>query len=138
MVEVVRLPVIRPYVGPGGTLTVLGQDGLPFTVARAFWLGNVPKQATRADHAHMNTRQVLVSIAGEWDARIEYASGGTGRVRFGEGESAVYVPPMAWLTLHSSGKDAILLVLADRPYLASEYLRSRDAWRKLLSAGRAK
>lgn len=133
MVNVQRLPVLIPYDGPNGKLTVLGQDGLPFTVCREFWLTDVPKTATRADHAHMLTRQVLVAIKGEWRARIEYGAGGSAVVRLREGEDALYVPPMSWLTLHSSGPDAIILVLADRPYSANEYIRTRARWRELLA-----
>lgn len=135
MVNVQRLQVLIPYAGPNGKLTVLGQDGLPFTVCREFWLTDVPKTATRADHAHLLARQVLVSIKGVWTARIEYGMGGSTIVKLREGEDALYVPPMSWLTLHSSGEDAILLVLADRPYNLREYVRDRVAWREMLAGG---
>ena len=135
MVAAQRIQVLIPYDGPSGKLTVLGQDGLPFSVSRQFWLSQVPKTATRADHAHMITRQVLVSIKGTWTARVEYGTGGSAVVKLREGEDALYVPPMAWLTLHSSGEDAIMLVLADRPYSAREYVRDRARWRELLAGG---
>lgn len=140
MVEVQRLQVLVPYRGQNGTLSVLGQDGLPFTVARAFWLTDVPDGARRADHAHRTARQVLVAQVGEWVVTIEHRPGEKAVVLLRPNESALYVPPGAWLTVEAKAgrrtrsSRGVLLVLTDRPFSARDYVRERAEWEAMFAA----
>lgn len=127
----VLLPAIHPYCGGNGVLDVVGQDGLPFQVRRAFRIALVPPGAERAGHAHRTCSQILWSVAGKWHVRVETRPGATVLTfEIEEGREALMVPPGNWLTLTSSTKNDVMVVLCSEPYYEESYVRDRAEWMK--------
>jgi len=121
------LPVVMPYKGDAGTLLVLGQDGLPFPVARMFWMTGVPTSATRGDHAHKADTQIHVAIRGDWRFVIA-ATPGEERHLILRQDEALLVPPMHWTEVRSCSQSGVLAVLCALPYDEADYHRNRAAW----------
>jgi dTDP-4-dehydrorhamnose 3,5-epimerase-like enzyme len=116
-----------------GTLTSIesGID-IPFEIRRIFYVHRVA--AERGGHAHRATHQVLVPIAGE--LRVDLSDGGQHRShRLGDADRGLYVPPMIWTRLHGFSTAAVLLVVADTHYDASQSLRTWDDFVRAVGAG---
>jgi acetyltransferase-like isoleucine patch superfamily enzyme len=107
--------------------------GLPFTPLRYFLVMNVPSGETRGAHAHRVCEQYLTCVAGacsvvvdDGHARLE--------VRLDDPCAGVYVPANVWSIQYKYTRDAVLLVLASRPYEADDYIRDYDEF--LAAVGR--
>ena len=113
-----------------GNLTVIeSKQGIPFAIARVFFIRGVPKDCERGAHAHRRTEQLLIAIAGSFFLDLTNASQDrTFRLR--EPHRAIYVPPMIWARLRDFSTGAVCLVLASAPYDPTDYIRD---WREYVS-----
>jgi hypothetical protein len=118
-----------------GSLAVgeFGRD-IPFEVKRYFLVYDVPSLEIRGEHAHLQCEQFLVAVRGSVQV---VADDGSRREQFlldGPG-LGLYLPPMTWGIQYRYTPDAMLLVLASRPYEAEDYVRDYDRFLEL--AGRS-
>jgi UDP-2-acetamido-3-amino-2,3-dideoxy-glucuronate N-acetyltransferase len=120
------LQPLKRVVAPRGELSVaeLG-DGLPFVPKRYFVIADVPSGKVRGEHAHKRLQQFLVCLRGHVSVLVD-----DGRRRrevlLDSSDQGLYVPPMVWAAQYGYSRDAVLMVLASAPYLASDYLRDYD------------
>ncbi len=109
------------------------QPHVPFPVRRIFWTYYTPESIVRGRHAHYQTEQVLVAVAGRITVTTESADGLIQTFRLEDPHVGLYVPPHVWHTMQYS-HSAVQLVLASQPYEESDYIRSYDkfheVWRK--------
>lgn len=114
-----------------GTLTIVGHDDIPFSVARLFYVRNVPAGLERGGHAHRVTEQFLIAISGAFS--LDLTDGKRTRsFRLEDPDRGIYVPPMIWDRLYDFTPDGLCLVLASTQYAEADYIRrwedfARDA-----------
>ena len=61
-----RIIALPKYDDPRGNLTVAdGQGGIPFPIARTYWITDVPGGESRGAHAHRQCREILVAVSGQ-------------------------------------------------------------------------
>lgn len=104
-----------------GVLTSI-ESGLdvPFEIRRVFFMSDV--RGERGAHAHRDTRQLLVSVAGAFS--VEASDGSeSATYRLDDPHRGLYLPPMTWVRLSEFTTGAICLVLADTLYADAAYLR---------------
>lgn len=114
-----------------GVLTVFPGDdaeGVPFPIARIFTIAQVTEGGARADHAHRNCAQLLVCLTGRIDVTITDGKDTTTLEVRADG-SGLLIPPMLWNTVRFEGPATALMVICDRPYEASDYIRG---WQEFL------
>jgi len=119
-----------------GVLTVFpgnDADGIPFPIARIFTIAEVPSGGTRADHAHRDCAQLLVCLTGKIDVWITDGTDSTVLEVRADG-SGLLIPPMLWNTVRFEGRDTTLMVICDRPYEASDYVRGWQEYLQLREA----
>lgn len=113
-----------------GVLTSIEGDGdAPFPIKRIFYMHHVI--ADRGGHAHMDTDQVVVAVAGSFDMEL---SDGKSSVTFhlDDPTRGVYVPRMLFINISGMTEDTVCLVLASTHYDMSRSLRSHDAYLEAL------
>ncbi len=55
-----------------GNLTVIeGGEHIPFEIARAYYIYDVPSGSTRAGHAHRELRQFFLALSGSFSLHLE-------------------------------------------------------------------
>ncbi len=109
-----------------GSLTFIEAGGCtPFLIERVFYVYGVPAGATRAGHALRTCEQLIVAVAGAFDA-VTDAGDGPVPTRLDSPAAGLYVPPMTWLELDHFSPGAVCLVLASEPYSEAAYIRSRE------------
>jgi hypothetical protein len=107
---------------PRGSLTFIGHDDIPFSIARLFYVHGVPAGQERGGHAHRVTEQVVIAAAGAFS--LELTDGSAKRsFRLESPSRGVYVPPMVWDRLYDFSPQALCLVLVSTQYAESDYLR---------------
>jgi UDP-2-acetamido-3-amino-2,3-dideoxy-glucuronate N-acetyltransferase len=100
-------------------------DDLPFVPARFFVVFDVPTKDIRGSHAHRTCAQFLVCLKGSVRALVD---DGTDRQDFmlNRPDQGLLIPPMVWGSQYQYSADAVLLVLASRPYEDADYIRDYE------------
>jgi UDP-2-acetamido-3-amino-2,3-dideoxy-glucuronate N-acetyltransferase len=87
---------------------------LPFVPVRTFVICNVPAGKSRAEHT-LTCDQVLVAATGSVNVIVKVDGGETRHVLDTPG-AALHIPEGAWIALNQFSRDAVLIVLAAKPY----------------------
>lgn len=111
-----------------GNLTVAeGSAGVPFEIARAFYVYGVTPGATRGGHAHRMTEQLVVPLAGHF--QLELTDGvNVARFEMNDPRQGIYIPPLIWDRLFAFSPDAVCLVFASGKYDPADYIRDWDTF----------
>ncbi len=132
--RLVQLPEFRDDKSGALAVAACGPQ-VPFTVRRAFALYDLPLAAERGGHAHRRCEQFVFCAAGAVDLVAEDADG-TASFRVNLPTSALYVPPLTWLTLTSVEVRTVIVVLASDDFDEADYIRDRAAFQALVNARR--
>jgi hypothetical protein len=111
-----------------GNLTfVEGGSHIPFTIARAYWIYDVPGGERRGGHAYRRLEEFIIALSGSFDV-VTDAGGEPERHALNRGYRGLYVPGMVWRALENFSTNAVCLILASRPYEEEDYIRDRSAF----------
>ena len=127
--HLIELPKIgSPEIG---YISVIEQNTLvPFEVKRFFWTYYTPESIVRGRHAHYQTEQVLIAVAGRITVTTELSDGTIQIFRLENPDVGLYVPPHAWHTMQYS-HSAVQLVLASAVYNEGDYIRSYKDFKEI-------
>ena len=116
-----------------GMLTsVEGAQDIPFSIERIFYMHHVI--ADRGGHAHMDTDQVVVGVAGSLE--VELSDGKQRQVyQLDNARRGLYVPRMLFVKLRDFSPGAVCLVLASTHYDMSRSIRSWEQYCAALGIG---
>lgn len=119
----------KPYLIPlesitdtSGNLTPIEGGALPFSIARAFILHDIPAGARRGGHAHHTLEEFVVAVSGSFEVMTVNESG-MHRWHLNRADKGLYIPPRTWRHLDNFSSNATALVLASTPYDETDYVR---------------
>lgn len=124
--DLVRWVDLHPCVDSRGTLTAIeAEQTIPFTIQRVYFLHSLT--AERGGHAHRDTEQLLIPVAGLCDVNL---SDGTEHrsYRCDDRNKGLYIVPMIFLRFAALSPSTILLVLASTHYDKTRSIRSWDEY----------
>ncbi|MDY4673940.1 MAG: FdtA/QdtA family cupin domain-containing protein [Treponema sp.] len=132
MGELYKLLQFADYGDERGKLVVIeGNDkrGVPFDIARVFYIYESDKTVIRGQHANRNSEFVLVNVAGS--SKVMITDGVQKEViELNKPMEAVYIPKMIWKEMYDFSPDSVLLVLANTHYDGTEYIRDYKEYLK--------
>lgn len=132
MNELYKLLQFADYGDERGKLVVIeGNDkrGVPFDIARVFYIYESDKTVVRGQHANRNSEFVLVNVAGS--SKVMITDGVQKNVvELNKPMEAVYIPKMIWKEMYDFSPDSVLLVLANTHYDGTEYIRDYKEYLK--------
>jgi dTDP-4-dehydrorhamnose 3,5-epimerase-like enzyme len=120
IIELPKIPDAR------GNLTFLeGHRHIPFGIARAYWLYDVPGGQVRGGHAYRQLEEFFVALSGSFDVVVDL---GNSPEHFVLNRSYVglYVPRLVWRHIENFSTNAVCLILASRRFEAADYIRDYD------------
>ncbi len=101
---------------------------VPFDIARVYYLYDIPADAERGGHAHLELQQLIVAISGSFE--VELDDGHQKRtVALNRPFHGLYIPTMIWRELKTFSGGSICFCLASLPYDEDEYIRDFDEFR---------
>lgn len=113
-----------------GVLTSIeSQRDVPFPIERIFYMHHVISD--RGGHAHMDTDQLVVSLAGVFE--MELCDGkASATYRMDDPTRGLYVPRMLFIKIRGMSSDTVCLVLASTHYDISRSVRTWEDYLQVL------
>ncbi|QWC57951.1 WxcM-like domain-containing protein [Erythrobacter sp. 3-20A1M] len=131
-VSEIELPQIHD---PRGDLTfVEGGNHVPFSIARVYYLYNVPVDAERGGHAHRELEQVVFALSGSFRMKVDDGFSKT-EYWLRDPRRGLHIKNMIWREMDSFSQGAVCMVLASHPYDESDYYRDYGEFQQALRAG---
>ena len=126
--DAVRLADVRSIQEENGNLAFLeGNRDMPFSIARAFYVYGVHAGDIRGRHAHKLCHQFLVCVHGRVEVTCD---DGLSRKTFvlDTPLKGLHIPPLIWAEQRYASSESMLVVLADRLFEESDYIRDYAAF----------
>jgi len=119
-VRLIQLPKIPDE---RGNLSFFENDKqIPFKIARAYWIYDVPGGEIRGGHAYRTLQEMIVALSGSFDVVL---NDGKEEKTFSLNRSynGLYEPEMIWRHMENFSTNSLALIVADQPYNEKEYIR---------------
>lgn len=131
----VRTISLRTSLDARGALTSIeGEQDIPFSIQRVFYMWGVQPPFERGGHAHPDTEQLLVSVAGA--LKVDLSDGReTLTCTLNDPVSGLYIPQMIWARLYDFSRETVCLAAASTHYEPSKVIRRWEDYLRLV--GRA-
>lgn len=126
--DAVKIVAIRNSSDVNGSLGFIeGGRDVPFPFARAFFVYGVHAGDIRGQHAHKRCHQFLVCVHGRVEVTCD---DGKNKKTFvlDSPLKGIHIPPSIWAEQRYASSETMLMVLADRLFEESDYLRDYDAF----------
>ncbi len=116
-----------------GNLSFIEQlNHLPFEIARAYWIYDVPGGESRGSHAYQEMEECIIALSGSFDVLVDDGMAQK-MVTLNRAYYGLYIPKMIWRRMHNFSTNSVALVLASLPYNPDDYIRD---YKKYLSLQR--
>ena len=124
-VKLINLPKI---CDPRGNLSVVENGGvLPFKIARAYWIYDVPGGEKRFGHAFKKQHEFIVALSGSFDVIL---NDGTEEKIYPLNRSyyGIYIPNLIWRRIENFSTNSVAMVLSSSKYDESDYIEDYDEY----------
>ena len=118
----------------GNLSFIEGNENIPFSIARTYWIYDVPGGENRGGHAFLRQKEFIVALSGSFDVVIN--DGETeARYHLNRSYEGLYVPNGYWRHMDNFSTNSIALVIASTLYDESDYIRDFDDYKKIRLLG---
>ncbi len=125
------LPLPRIFDDRGNLSFIEAQRHIPFQIARAYWIYDVPGGEKRGGHAFRTGEEFLIALSGSFDVEVDNG-GEPQRFPLNRSYMGLHIPAMNWRTLDNFSTNSVCLVLASTPYEEADYLYDYSEYLALL------
>ena len=109
----------------GSLVALESYKNIPFDIKRVYYIFDTKVDVIRGLHAHKELLQVIVCLKGS--CRVVLDNGSTKeQVLLDSPNRGLLIDSMIWREMHDFSADCIMLVLADKHYDESDYIRDYD------------
>lgn len=128
--ELGRIINLTKIADPRGNLTVAENlKDIPFQIARAYWVYDVPSGECRGGHAHKRLQQFVVAVSGSFEVTLD-----NGREKktylLNHPYQGLLIDKNTWRTLDDFSSGAVCLVLASELFSEEDYIRDYDEFKR--------
>lgn len=113
-----------------GNLSVVEEfKNVPFHIARAYWLYDVPAGAMRGGHAHKRLKQLLIALSGSFTVTLDDGHEKR-KILLNHPYQGLLIETGIWRTIDDFSSGAVCLVLASELYDESDYIYDYEEFLK--------
>lgn len=113
----------------GELVAIEGGKSIPFDIQRIYYITQLNPSLPRGYHSHTDLKQVMICLRGS--CKVILDNGKTrNEVLLNDCSSGLFLGENIWREMHSFTSDCIILVLANRFYDPSDYIRNYDDFLK--------
>ena len=126
-VQIIQLPKIED---PRGNLSFFETNNhVPFSIARTYWIYDVPGGEIRGGHAFKQQQEFIIALSGSFEVVLQ---DGKNEKRFLLNRSyyGLYIPRMIWRSLENFSTNSLALIVSDSVYDEFDYIRDFEIYKK--------
>ncbi|MCX6712809.1 MAG: FdtA/QdtA family cupin domain-containing protein [Candidatus Vogelbacteria bacterium] len=118
---------------PDGLLCIgEGSKNIPFEIKRFYFITGLSQAgAVRGKHAHRKISQAIFCLNGSFDLFLDDGKN-TQTIQLNDPAQGILLGPLLWHTMTDFSPDCVILVVADSPYLATDYIRDYSEFKSLI------
>lgn len=122
----IKFPIVEDS---RGNLAFIQNDILPFEFKRIYYLFDIPSNAFRGGHSHINQNEVLIALSGSFEVTV---NDGFEKKSFllNKPNVGLYISTGIWRELENFSSGAVCLVLASDVFDEADYIRDFDEFLK--------
>ena len=118
-----------------GSLTALeSTKNIPFQIQRVYFIYHTLPNVRRGLHAHKDLQQVAICVAGSCKFLVDDGKNKE-VILLDKATKGLYIGAMVWREMFDFTEDCVLMVLANRHYEESDYIRSYQHFLELVPNG---
>ena len=95
---------------------------------RVYYLYDVPSDAYRGGHAHIDQHEFLVALSGSFNVTLKDNNGEEKIVTLNKPNQGLLIPNMIWRELDNFSSGSVCLVIASDIFIESDYIRKYNAF----------
>lgn len=123
-IKIIDLPVVEDH---RGNLAFVQSGILPFDFKRVYYLFDVPSNAYRGGHCHIQQHQVLVALSGSFEVTLKTKTN-TKTFVLNKPNKGLHIPPGIWREIQNFSSGAVCLVFAQENFDENDYIRDFDVF----------
>ncbi len=125
------LDLPRIFDERGNLSFIEAQRHVPFKIARAYWIYDVPGGERRGGHAFRKAEEFIVALSGSFTVSVDDGHSVTG-FSLNRSYKGVYIPSMLWRTLDDFSTNSFCLVLSSTPYDENDYIYDYNVFKSTI------
>lgn len=127
-VRLVQLPKIPDE---RGNLSFFeSENQIPFSIARTYWIYDVPGGEHRGGHAYKTLQEFIVALSGSFDVVLN--DGKEEKVyTLNRSYVGLYVPSLVWRHMENFSTNSLALIAADQAFSEADYIRSFNDFKRI-------
>lgn len=121
-IQLINFPVIEDV---RGNLAFIQNDVLPFEFKRIYYLFDVPSNAFRGGHSHINQHEILIALSGSFEVVLD---DGLEKKTFllNKPNVGLHITTGIWRELQNFSSGAVCLVIASDVFDEADYIRDYE------------
>ncbi|NDP22023.1 MAG: WxcM-like domain-containing protein [Paludibacter sp.] len=126
--HIIQLPKI---LDERGNLSFIeGNNHIPFSIVRSYWVYDVPGGESRGGHAYQRNEEFIVALSGSFDVVLD---DGVDRKVYSLNRSyyGLYVPRMMWRQMENFSTNSLALIVASTPFDKGDYIYDFEQFKLL-------
>ena len=125
--SIINLPKILDR--RGNLSFIEGNNHIPFTIRRTYWIYDVPGGEIRGGHAYRENQEFIVALSGSFDV-VLHDGLQEQRYHLNRSYNGIYVPKMMWRSMENFSTTSLARVLSSMDYSMDDYIRDFDQFKK--------
>jgi dTDP-4-dehydrorhamnose 3,5-epimerase-like enzyme len=123
-IQLINFPVIEDV---RGNLAFIQNDVLPFEFKRIYYLYDVPSNAFRGGHSHINQHEILIALSGSFEVVLD---DGMEKKTFllNKPNVGLHITTGIWRELQNFSSGAVCLVVASDVFEEADYVRDYEGF----------
>ena len=124
--EIINIP---KNANPSGNYAIIEGNTLPFDIKRVYYLYDIPSDAERGGHSHINQREFLIAVSGSFDVILNNGKEIT-TVSLNKPDKGLLINQGIWRELNNFSSVAVCLVMSSDHFEESDYIRDFNDYLK--------
>ena len=126
--SIINLPKILDR--RGNLSFIEGNNHIPFTIRRTYWIYDVPGGEIRGGHAYCENQEFIVALSGSFDV-VLHDGLQEQRYHLNRSYNGLYVPQSLWRQMENFSTNSLALVLSSTSYNAEDYIYDYDEFLRM-------
>ena len=118
--EIINLPKNE---NPSGNYAIIEGNTLPFDIKRVYYLYDIPSDAERGGHSHIEQREFLIAVSGSFDVILNDGKE-IKTVTLNKPDKGLLINQGVWRELNNFSSGAVCLVMSSDSFDERDYIRN--------------